>query len=160
MKWFIQFVISLALVDSAVAGALSGKDALALATLVAKQSPNVSAQDKTALANLRDGRSSVGGPSDKKIDIRADAIFCKMSRYEAPELSCELSFDAKTVKTLGHNAEALYDAVPQDAVSGAMGEYFAELSNLNCVVELAKVRRGAEDGAKCAYDPAARPLRK
>jgi hypothetical protein len=160
MKWVVWFVISFALVDCAIAGTISGKDALALATLVAEQSPNVAAIDKKALAKLRDGRSSVDGPSDKKIDIAANSISCKMSRYEAPEFSCELAFDAKTVKTLGRKAEELYDALPPDVASGAMGEYFGDLINLNCVVEPAKARQGAEGSAKCAYDPAGRPLRK
>jgi len=162
MKKIVLFAMTFVLVDVAVAvaGSIEGKDALILAALVTEQSPKATAASRAVLASLVERRSKVRYPSSNKINVKADAVSCKMSRYDADEFSCELTFDTKTFTARGRKARELYDALPSDVASGAMGEYFEELTNLNCVIDPAEVRQKKGGGAQCAYDPAERPLRK
>lgn len=160
MKRITLLAIPFVLVDVAVAGSIEGRDALILAALVAEQSPKATAANKGALASLLESRSKVPSPSNDKIIVKADAVSCKMSRYDADEFSCKLTFDTKTVRARGRKARELYDALPSEVASGAMGEYFGELTNLNCVIDPAGVRQKTGGGVQCAYDPAERPRQK
>lgn len=160
MKRIALFVMTFVLVHVAVAGSIDGKDALVLAALVAEQSPEATAANKGALASLLERRSNARYPSSDKFDIKADAVSCKMSRYDVEKFSCELTFDTKAVRARGRKTSELYDALPSDTASGALGEYFKELTNLSCRIDPAKVRQKAAGGVQCTYDLAEPPLRK
>jgi hypothetical protein len=160
MKTVAIIAIACALANAAIAGTIDGRDAVIVASLIAQQSPKVAAADKRALAGRLPHKSNSPSPPLPNVTVKADAISCKMSRYNANEFSCELAFDAQIVKTQSRTASELYDALPSEIASGAMGEYFKELTNLSCSIDGANFGNEAKGGVQCTYDPAEQPLRK
>ena len=141
---------------AAYAGSVDGSSALALAALVAEQSPIVKATDKTLLAKFLNGGANAPYASKDKITVAADAVSCKSSNVDITIHDCDLTFGTKKITTHGRRAHELYATLAEAGVpsDGAAGSIFEAVSNLNCTIDPAAVMEKAGGGAHCTYDPA------
>jgi hypothetical protein len=146
---------SLSLASAAAAEAVDGSGALALAALVAENSPLLGTADKAALAAFLDGKTNVDYPAGKTIAVTADKVTCRASNVDIAAHSCELTFGAKTVTLSGRRAHELYATLAEIGVppDGAAGSVFEAVSGLNCAVAPSEVKEKAGGGAHCGYSP-------
>lgn len=145
--------------SGALAGSVDGNGALALAALVAENSPSVKTSGKILLEGLLNGRSSPPGVYtgyEKKITVTADGISCKTSNVDITVHQCDLTFGAKRVTTKGRRAHELYATLAEIGVApdGAAGSIFEAVSNLDCTIDPNEVKQKAGGGAHCAFSPA------
>jgi hypothetical protein len=133
---------------------VSGSAALALAGVVAPNSPTLPAAEKKEVAAFFNGDTN--SSYAKKIVVTADKIVCRTSNVDIAARSCELTF-GKTVKKLTGRAANEIDAteamagVPSD---GAAGSIFESLSKLSCTLDPAALKDKGGGGANCTYEPA------
>ncbi len=157
MKSIILGIAALLLATAAAyAGSVDGSSALALAALIAEQSPNVKASDKMLLAKFLNGQTNAAYASKNKITVAADAVTCKSSNVDITLHQCDLTFGAKKATTHGRKAHELYATLAEAGVppDGAAGSIFEAVSNLDCSIDPAEVKQKAGGGAHCTYNPA------
>jgi hypothetical protein len=132
-----------------------GNGALALAALVAENSPLLGATDKAVLAKFLNGQTNVAYPAGETTLVSADKITCRASDVDITEHSCDLAFGNKTVMLMGRRAHELYVTLAEIGVQpdGAAGSTFAALSNLKCAINPSEVQEKAGGGAHCDYSP-------
>jgi hypothetical protein len=141
--------------SAALAESADGNGALALAALVAENSPLLGATDKAVLANFLNGQTNVAYPAGETTLVSADKITCRASNVDITEHSCDLAFGKKTVMLMGRRAHELYTTLAEIGVQveGAAGSSFAALSNLKCAINPSEVQDKSGGGAHCDYSP-------
>ena len=100
---------------AAFAESADGNGALALAALVAENSPLLGATDKAVLAKFLNGQTNVAYPAGETTLVSADKITCRASNVDITEHSCDLAFGKKTVMLMGRRAHELYPRSPRSA---------------------------------------------
>jgi len=138
-----------------LAESADGNGALALAALVAENSPLLGATDKAVLAKFLNGQTNVAYPAGETTLVSADKITCRASNVDITEHSCDLAFGKKTVMLMGRRAHELYTTLAEIGVQaeGAAGSSFAALSNLKCAINPSEVQQKSGGGAHCDYSP-------
>ena len=141
--------------SAALAESADGNGALALAALVAENSPLLGATDKAALAKFLNGQTNVAYPAGETTLVSVDKITCRASNVDITEHSCDLAFGKKTVMLMGRRAHELYTTLAEIGVQaeGAAGSSFAALSNLKCAINPSEVQDKSGGGAHCDYSP-------
>jgi len=141
--------------SAALAESADGNGALALAALVAENSPLLGATDKAVLAKFLNGQTNVAYPAGERTLVSADKITCRASNVDITEHSCDLAFGKKTVMLMGRRAHELYTTLAEIGVQveGAAGSSFAALSNLKCAINPSEVQDKSGGGAHCDYSP-------
>ena len=141
--------------SAALAESADGNGALALAALVAENSPLLGATDKAVLAKFLNGQTNVAYPAGETTLVSADKITCRASNVDITEHSCDLAFGKKTVMLMGRRAHELYTTLAEIGVQaeGAAGSSFAALSNLKCAINPSEVQQKSGGGAHCDYSP-------
>ena len=151
-------VVALMLADrSALASTATGPNALALAALVAAESPQVIWRERRVMKRLFRGKANVHFPPNRQISIKADAIVCRVSNVDITSRSCKLTFGAKSVDVTGREAHALFATIALVGVppDGAAGSVFESLSKLVCTIDPGVIAQKAGGGADCTFDPGA-----
>jgi hypothetical protein len=135
------------------AGTADGAAALALAGVVAANSPTLSAHDKRVIAELFDGNKSVTYPAHQKISVKADAIVCRFSNVDITQRSCELTFGSQKRSLKGRAANELNATMIQAGVrsDGAAGTIYESFSALVCTIDPNEAKSGEGGGASCTY---------
>lgn len=141
--------------SAALAESADGNGALALAALVAENSPLLGATDKAVLAKFLNGQTNIAYPAGETTLVSADKITCRASNVDITEHSCDLAFGKKTVMLMGRRAHELYTTLAEIGVQaeGAAGSSFAALSNLKCAINPSEVQDKSGGGAHCDYSP-------
>jgi hypothetical protein len=141
--------------SAALAESADGNGALALAALVAENSPLLGATDKAVLAKFLNGQTNVAYPAGETTLVSADKIACRASNVDITEHSCDLAFGKKTVMLMGRRAHELYTTLAEIGVQaeGAAGSSFAALSDLKCAINPSEVEDKSGGGAHCDYSP-------
>jgi hypothetical protein len=141
--------------SAALAESADGNGALALAALVAENSPLLGATDKAVLAKFLNGQTNVAYLAGETILVSADKITCRASNVDITEHSCDPAFGKKTVMLMGRRAHELYTTLAEIGVQaeGAAGSSFAALSNLKCAINPSEVQDKSGGGAHCDYSP-------
>ena len=141
--------------SAALAESADGNGALALAALVAENSPLLGATDKAVLAKFLNGQTNIAYPAGETTLVSADKITCRASNVDITEHSCDLAFGKKTVMLMGRRAHELYSTLAEIGVQveGAAGSSFAALSNLKCAINPSEVQQKSGGGAHCDYSP-------
>lgn len=141
--------------SAALAESADGNGALALAALVAENSPLLGATDRAVLAKFLNGQTNVAYPAGETTLVSADKITCRASNVDITEHSCDLAFGKKTVMLMGRRAHELYTTLAEIGVQaeGAAGSSFAALSNLKCAINPSEVQDKSGGGAHCDYSP-------
>jgi hypothetical protein len=157
MRQIISLLLPLLLSTQAFADAPSkvdGSGALALAALVAENSPLIGAADKAVLAKLLE--ANVTYPAGQKISLTAAKLTCKASNVDIAAHSCGLTFGGKDVTLNGRRAHELFATLAEIGVEpdGAAGSIFEALANLKCTVDPNEVKQMAGGGAHCDFAPA------
>ena len=141
---------------AAAAGTVDGNGALALAALVGKDSPLLSAPKKRVLTKLLDGHANFSFPKGHTISVVAKKLSCRASNVDIKSHSCELKFGSQSVALRGRGAHGLFATVAEIGVppDGAAGSIFEAVSNLHCTINPNAVKRNSGGGAHCRYTPA------
>lgn len=116
---------------SAAPATASGQAALALAGVVALYSPQLTADEREAVAALFVGQS--GGRYARKISVTADKIVCRVSNVDITARSCELTFKGVKQTITGRRANEIFatQAMAGIPADGAAGSVFESLAKLN-----------------------------
>lgn len=146
---FILVAAIVSLSGQAHAETADGNGALALAALVAENSPLLGATDKTVLAKFLNGQTNVTYPAGKTTFISVDKITCRASNVDIAYHSCDLVFGKKT------RAHELYATLAEVGVQadGAAGSTFEAVSNLKCTIDANEVKQKSSGGAHYDYSP-------
>lgn len=158
MKRLVLSVFAVAVASqSASADTATGQRALALAALVAVNSPLLNGQDKQAMSRLFEGYSDFPFPAGRKITVQADAVLCRASNVDIASRSCTLTFGARTTTLKGRRAHELFATIAEVGVpeDGAAGSVFEGLSRLDCTVDPAEIKQKTGSGANCTFTPGA-----
>jgi len=128
--------------------------ALALAALVAENSPLLTPYENERMARLFDGRLDFTFPANKKISVTADSVICQAHNADITSRSCELTFGAKKVALKGRRAHELYATLTEVGVpdDGAAGTIFESLSHLVCTIDPNEIKQKLGEGADCKFD--------
>jgi hypothetical protein len=131
-----------------------GHEGLALAALVAEQSPALSASDKSVMAALFDGRDPPY-PAGKKISITADAVTCLAGDVSINTFSCDLKFGKRTITVTGRRGNEIYATLIEAGVpgSGAAGKIYEAVTQLDCTVDPNAIEQSDGGGARCSFTP-------
>ncbi len=158
MKTMAFLVIPLLLANqgASAAGAM-GNSALALASLVAENSPLLNINEKSVLARAFDGGFSSTVPTGQKISVEADAIVCRASNVDITSRSCTLTFGKNAVAVKGRKAHELFATIAEIGVpsEGAAGSIYEGLSHLVCAIDPHEIQQNAGGGASCEFDAVA-----
>ena len=132
---------------------VNGSAALALAGVVAPNSPNLQTTEKAAVAAFFSGNADAPA---KTLTITADRIVCRTSNVDITARSCELSFGKTTSRLTGRSANEVYATLAMAGIpaDGAAGSAFESLSKLSCTLEPAAIKDKSGGGATCTYEPA------
>jgi hypothetical protein len=157
MNWARLFALAAALTlsSAALAETADGSGALALAAIVAENSPLLGATDKAVMAKFLNGQTDVAYPAGETTLISADKVTCRMSNVDFTAHSCDLIFGKKTVMLMGRRAHELYSTLAEIGVpaDGAAGSTFEAVANLKCAITPSEVKQKAGGGAHCNYSP-------
>jgi hypothetical protein len=151
---FVAFPLLLVQQVASAATAI-GDNAMALAALVAENSPSLGPNEKMVMARLIDGNLNFAFPKNKKISVRADAVVCRVSDLDITFCSCDPTFGKKIVAVKGRKAHELFAtiglvAVPPDGAASAIVE---GVSHLMCTINPGEIQQMSGDGADCKFDP-------
>jgi hypothetical protein len=133
----------------------SGSAALSLAARVGDRSPKLSLLQKGILGVYLDGRAMARYLGGGAIEVKADAVDCRIGNVDIADKACTLTFGPKAVTVKGRDAQALYATLVEAGIapSGAAGSFHASLTNLACAIDPAEVRQKAGGGARCTFSP-------
>ena len=148
----LAFLLSVTTCSAAFAGDASGSPALALAALVARCSPDLSAADKKTVATLFAGSTSVAGA--KKISVTADKLMCRTSNVDLTSRSCEVTYKSGKRSMKGREANELFAtaALAGIAPEGAAGSNIESVSKLKCTLDVGQIKQKDGGGASCSFD--------
>jgi hypothetical protein len=138
----------------AFAESLTGNRALALAALVAENSPQLGAKDKRVMMHMLDGNLHFRFPPNKKISVLADRISCSAGDVDISEHSCELKFGSATHVLHGRTAHELFATLVEAGAGseGAAGRVFEVISHLSCAIHPNEVKEKGGGGAECTFE--------
>jgi hypothetical protein len=157
MNWVRLIAVTAAMTfpSAAFAESADGSGALALAALVAENSPQLGATDKAVMAKFLNGQTNVAYPNGETTLISADKVTCRASNVDITAHSCDLVFGKKTVMLMGRRAHELYATLAEIGVppDGAAGSVFEALANLKCAINPSEVQQKSGGGAHCDYSP-------
>lgn len=141
--------------QSAFADQAAGNGALALAALVAENSPAVSLFNKNIMARMLNGNLAFSYPPSHTIVVNADSVVCRASNVDISAHSCQLKFGAVTRNLRGRRAHELYATIAEIGVfpDGAAGSVFEAVSHLACTIDPNVVKQRAGGGASCTFTP-------
>lgn len=146
---------TLSLPQAAIAAShnTSGNAALALAALVGKRSPVLSASRKLLLQRYLAGLASAWHPAGLVFHVKADSVQCRASNVDITVHQCTLKFGAHTVTLAGRYAHELYATLIESGVpaDGAAGSVFEALTALDCTITADEVAQRAGGGAACSF---------
>jgi hypothetical protein len=144
--------LPLVLANSGSSGTM-GSGALALAALVAANSPSLTSTDKQTMAALFDGQLDQPFPAGKKIIVKADSITCRAGDVDISFQGCGLAFGAQTISLTGRKAHELYATLAEVGVpsDGAAGTIYESLTNLTCAIDLDAIKQRGGGGADCLF---------
>ncbi len=148
----IAMSVCLANASAAQAASISGSTALALAGIVARLSPTLTAAEKKAVAMLFAANSDIG--YEKKILVTADKIVCRTSNVDITARSCELTFGKRVRTVHGPTANEIFatEALAGVPAEGAAGSNFESLSKLACTIDPNAIRQNDGSGADCSFE--------
>jgi hypothetical protein len=148
----LALVVSMATGSAAFAGDASGSSALALAALVARCSPDLSAADKKTVAALFAGSSNVAGT--KKISVTAAKLMCRTSNVDLTSRACEVTYKSGKRSMKGREANELFAtaALAGIAPEGAAGSNIESVSRLKCTLDVGQIKQKDGGGASCDFD--------
>lgn len=152
--FFIALPLLLAQQGASAATAI-GDNAVALAALVAENSPLLGPNEKLVMARLIDGNLNFASPKNKKISVQADAVVCRTSNLDITSCSCDLTFGKKVASVKGRKAHELLATIGLVGVppDGAAGTIVEGLSHLMCTINPGEIRQMSGGGADCKFDP-------
>lgn len=149
-------IVLLLLLSSHVAFAenLTGNKALALAALVAENSPQLGAKDKSIMTRMLDGNLHFRFPANKKISVLADRIGCSAGDVDISAHACELKFGSATRVLRGRRAHELFATLLEAGAGseGAAGRVFEVISHLTCAIHPNEVKEKGGGGAECTFE--------
>lgn len=143
---------------SASAQSASGPAALALAGVIAPNSPVLSSADRRNMARLFAGHP-VTMPAGRTVSVTADAIDCEASSTDIASRTCALSFadrrlgERKVMRT-GRAANELFATLAAAGGSAGTppGASSAKVARLVCTIDPNKMRQRSGDGADCVFE--------
>ncbi len=145
----------LSFAQPAVAGptTVTSHSALALAALVAANSPVLTKADKKVMAALFQGQSNISYPAGKTISIQADEIACLAGNLEINFYSCNFTFGKKTVSLSGRSAHEMFATLAEVGApsDSAMGKVGMALTNLSCTIDPNAITQESGGGADCQF---------
>jgi hypothetical protein len=146
--------ITLAFLNGDAAAAMapgSADGALALAGLVAQNSPVLPVQAKRGMALALDG--DLASLKTQPITVKADRVICRASQVDLASHACDLSFGGRTVTIKGRKAHELYATIAEVGVpaSGAAGSLYEAIVRLTRTIDLAALKRRDGTGAACTF---------
>src|SRR5262249_17224997 len=100
-------------VQPAFANSTGGNGALALAALVAENSPAVSVFNKHIMARMLAGNLAFAYPAGHTIVVRADSVVCRAGNVDISAHSCQLKFGPVTRTITGRRAHELYATIAE-----------------------------------------------
>jgi hypothetical protein len=138
---------------SASAASASDSSALALAALVAEQSPLLTGPEKSVMSRMFAGDPGFTYPAGTKISVLADSIVCRASNVDITSRSCELTFGTQKRAMKGRRANELFATIAVTGVQpdGAAGSVFESLWHLACTVDPNVIKQKAGGGADCQF---------
>jgi hypothetical protein len=155
MNWARLFALAAALTlsSAALAETADGSGALALAAIVAENSPLLGTTDTAVIAKFFNSQTDVAYPAGETTLISADKVTCRASNVDITAHSCDLIFGKKTVMLMGRRAHELYSTLAEIGVPAdeAMGSTFEAVANLKCAILPSEVKQKAGGGAHCDY---------
>jgi len=132
----------------------SGPTALALAAVLAQQSPQIPPFNKRVIARLFHGNTNFGFVPNTKISVDADSVVCTTSNVDITMRGCELTFAHGKRSLTGPQAnEISATALAAGATSeGAAGSIDENLSKLVCTLDPNEIMKKAGGGAQCTFE--------
>jgi hypothetical protein len=128
---------------------VTGSTALAVAAVIASNSPLLSAYEKRTIAGLFNGNARAG----KKLTVTAESIVCRAGNVDITERSCEMTFD-KGKRTLKGREANEVDATLTGAgaiAEGAAGSMIQTVTKLNCTLDPNVIKDNSGGGADCSF---------
>src|ERR1035438_7762319 len=122
---------------SAAAATATGPMALAVAAVIAPNSPILNPGERKVIAGLFDGNSKISYPK-KKLSVDADLVMCRISNVAIAERSCEITFKKGKRSLKGRAANEVYATLASAGVTaeGAAGSMIENISKLSCTLDL------------------------
>jgi len=153
----IVIALSLAAAAPAAAGEAGGAAGLALAALVARQSPLLATADKRVVLGLYEGHAKDRYPAGQRVTVTADKIVCKSGNVDITLHACDLVFGGKTVALSGARAHTIYATIAEIGVpaDAAAGTSYEALSRLSCTIDPNAVAEKSGGGVACTFTPGA-----
>jgi hypothetical protein len=132
----------------------SGPAALALAAVLAQNSPQLAPFDRRVIARLFRGNTNFGFVANTKISVAANSVACTTSNVDITMRSCEVTFAHGKRSLTGPQAnEISATALTAGATSeGAAGSMIENLSNLVCTIDPNEIMKKAGGGAQCTFE--------
>jgi hypothetical protein len=132
----------------------SGPTALALAAVLAQQSPQIPPFNKRVIARLFRGNTNFGFVPNTKISVDADSVVCTTSNVDITMRGCELTFAHGKRSLTGPQANeisatALAAGAPSEGAAGSINE---NLSKLVCTLDPNEIMKKAGGGAQCTFE--------
>ncbi|WP_213739939.1 hypothetical protein [Bradyrhizobium sp. dw_411] len=136
---------------SAAPASTSGATALAVAAVVARYSPLLSAYEQRLIAGIFDG--NVKSHDKRKLSVTAESVTCRISNVAIAERSCELTFKKGKRSLKGREANELYATLGSAGVvaEGAAGSMIEGVTKLNCTLDPAVIKDNSGGGADCSF---------
>ena len=138
----------------AATGIATGPAALALAAVLAPDSPGVRAFDKRVIARLFRGNTRFGFTPNTKISVDTDSVVCRVSNVDITSRSCELTFGSRKRTLTGRDANEVFAtaAAAGIAAEGAAGSSIRSVSKLHCTIDPNAIMQKAGGGAECSFE--------
>jgi hypothetical protein len=137
---------------SAAPATASGPTALAVAAVIAPNSPILNPGERKVIAGLFDGNSKISYPI-KKLSVDADLVMCRISNVAIAERSCEITFKKGKRSLKGRAANEVYATLASAGVTaeGAAGSMIENISKLSCTLDLGAIKQNDGSGADCSW---------
>ncbi len=129
-----------------------GPAALALAALVAQQSPLLTITQKHQVVQLLNGTIPATA-AGYTVAVRATKILCRMSDVDLTSRSCTLTFGKRSVSLAGREANELFATMGEAGIpsQGAAGTIYESAMSLACTIDFTQLRARAGGGATCTH---------
>jgi hypothetical protein len=138
----------------AAPGTATGPTALALAAVIAQQSPAVRPLDKRVIARLFGGNTRFGFTPSTKISVDADSVVCRVSNVDITQRSCDLTFGSRKRTLTGREANEILATAAAAGIpsEGAAGSSIESISKLRCALDPNEIMQKAGGGAECSFE--------
>ncbi|HEX7566350.1 MAG TPA: hypothetical protein VF396_24320 [Bradyrhizobium sp.] len=128
---------------------VTGSTAVAVAGVIARYSPLLSAHEKRAIAALFNGRARAGN----KLTVTAGSITCRVSNVDIIMRSCEMTFDKGTRTLKGREANEVNATLTAAGAiaEGAAGSMIQTVTKLICTLDPNVIKDNSGGGADCSF---------